>query len=85
MTELTIYPALFVMPTICGFVALVSRNKTAVNLATIALAAAVVLTVMASNPVVVSDSITKLWHQCQNEMDAGSKACRIQFGAVTKQ
>jgi hypothetical protein len=80
MTQLTINPALFIMPALCAFAWMVTRNRTALNISGLSFVAAIVLTVMASNPVLVSDAITKIWHQCSTEMHAGAKTCHVQFG-----
>ena len=82
MTELTINPTFFVLPALCGVVWAVSRNRFVLNVALMSLTAAVVLTVMASNPVKVSDSVTDIWHKCRIEMHAGAKTCHVIYGPV---
>ena len=82
MNELTINPSFFVLPGLCFFVWMVSRNRFALNVSLMSLVAALVLTVMASNPVKVSDSVTKIWHECNTAVHAGSKTCHVQFGAA---
>lgn len=79
MIELTVNPALFLFPLLCAVAWILTRSRTALNIAGMSMAAAVVLTVVSSNPVVVTNAVTQVWDQCQVQMKSGGKTCHLQI------